>query len=132
MIVLGAICSAAILFAAAGPDLACDQTDRAPVNVLRVGDDGLTNRLGEAIEKAFDACSGFKVAQFDVSRWSLAVTILHNVTWKMVNGRTKVFFGVEYVVRQKEHTTLSGSCWEDQLTDCAAQIVHAAPSLNMA
>jgi hypothetical protein len=96
------------------------------VEVWWVGDDGLTNRLIEAIEKAFKASSDFHLSS-GKRPGTLVVTIPSNVDWEQVGSRTKVLYMVEFgPVDSRKLRTSRGYCWEDMLTKCATQIVKDA------
>ncbi len=122
---------AATALLSAGDPATCQRTDQTPVNVRPGGDDQLTLMLVRAVQEAFGNCDGFALTQDDASGY-LVVTIKTNVGRRPLGNRIRTYFQAEYVTRRREHRRLAGSCWEDQLSVCAAQVVRHAPSINMA
>jgi hypothetical protein len=97
------------------------------VIVLANGDDGLTQRLRDAIEGALKSSGAFTLSVGPVQPGTLVVKIPTNVPWKQVGGRTKVLYTVRFeqldghVIGKSE-----GSCWEGSLNTCATRIVKDA------
>lgn len=97
-----------------------------PVEVWTGGDDGLTQRLGDEIENRFKSSSDF-VLSSGKKAGTLIVTIPTHVAWKTEGARTHLRYSVEFSA--SNGTVLkksSGSCWDDNLTECAAQIYREA------
>lgn len=98
-----------------------------PVVVLADGDDGLTQRLSDAIETALKSSAAFMLGPGPVPSGALVVRIPTNVDWKRVGGRTKVLYTVRFErVDGRVIGKSGGSCWEDSLKTCAARIVKGA------
>jgi hypothetical protein len=58
---------------------------------------------------------------------TLIVLIPTHVGWKHVGSRTRVLYKVEFkTTNDRRIATMKGSCWEDALGECAAQIVKRA------
>ena len=58
---------------------------------------------------------------------TLVVTIPTNVDWRQVGKRTQVLYTVEFSSTEGRNLGVrKGSCWEDELEKCAAQIVQDA------
>jgi hypothetical protein len=96
-----------------------------PVDLWTTGDDGLTLRLRDALEGAFKSAPDFSLRAGEEG--ALVVRIPKNVDWKRVGGRIKVLYTVTFAT--KENTPIRGgrgSCWEDALEQCAAQIIKDA------
>jgi hypothetical protein len=97
-----------------------------PVEIQRGGDDGLTVRLADTLEAAFQEARGF--AHGDEGQpATLVVVIPRNVQWADVGARTRVIFQVEF--RRADSRLLArsrGTCWETQLETCAAHILSDA------
>ena len=94
-----------------------------PVAVLCNGDDGLTARLCDDVKQDFSKLPDFtlKIAH---EKHILIVRIPTNVSWKKVNGRTKVLYKVEFSLKDDHDLgDNDGSCWEHSLNDCALQVV---------
>ncbi len=94
-----AVVAAALSSAALARPMDCDrdETFRPSVTVRANGDDGLTQRLRDAIESAYRACdAGFIISQGGSGR--LTVTITESVGWKKIGERTRVTYKVDYAV----------------------------------
>ncbi len=106
-----------------------DQARPTLVEVWCVGDDGLTQRLRDALENAFKSSSNFRLSS-GKKPGTLVVTIPTNVVWeqaKQADRRTKVLYSVEFASADDQNISSStGSCWDDALAKCAAQIVKNA------
>jgi hypothetical protein len=97
-----------------------------PVEVWTGGDDGLTQRLRDGIENKFKSSSDF-VLSSGKKPGSLIVTIPTHVTWTQKGSRTYLRYKVEFSSSNDiEIGKSSGSCWDDNLARCAAQIYGGA------
>ncbi len=97
-----------------------------PVEVWTGGDDGLTQRLRDEIENKFKSSSDF-VLSSGKQRGSLIVTIPTHIAWTQKGTRTYVRYKVEFSSSDDVGIgKSSGSCWDDNLADCAAQIYGGA------
>ena len=97
-----------------------------PVLILVDGDDGLTQRLGDAVKHKFKASAGFSASTAETPD-TLIVTIPTNVHWQRIGGRTKLLNKVDFTFGHGNAiTTKDGVCWEDQLTNCADQVLKIA------
>jgi hypothetical protein len=97
-----------------------------PVEVWCRGDDGLTLRLRDALERAFTATPEFTLSHGNQPR-TLVVTIPTHVRWKQFGKRLHVYYSVEYASTDGHAVeTRTGSCWDDALAKCASQIVKYA------
>jgi hypothetical protein len=96
------------------------------VEVWCVGDDGLTQRLRDTLENALKSSPDFSLSS-GKKPGTLVVTIPTNVGWKQVGKRMLVLYTVEFAsVDDQNIGTSTGSCWDDALSKCAAQIVKDA------
>ena len=96
-----------------------------PVEVWTGGDDGLTQKLRHEIESKFKSSSDF-VLSSGKKTGTLIVTIPTHVAWTM-KVRTHLRYNVEF--SSSDAVGLgksSGSCWDDNLADCASQIYRSA------
>lgn len=106
-------------------------TEAAPAKASLVevwvgGDDGLTQRLRDAVEHAFQSSPRF-ILSSGKKAGTLVVTIPTNVRWKQCGKRTQVFYTVEFASTDQQNLgTSKGSCWDDDFATCAAHIVGAA------
>ena len=86
------------------------------------GDDGLTQRLADAVR-----------SRLEVSPPKTPVIILipTHVGWNDIRGRGRMWvtYRVEYRRGEAVIGRGTGSCWEDQLDRCAAEIVRRAKRL---
>jgi len=97
-----------------------------PVEFWHVGDDGLSEKLADQVEAAFKRSSDFTLSSAKVPG-ILVVTIPTNVDWKKRGRRTRVSYTVEFSTMGSQVISKSaGSCWDDRLEDCAAQILENA------
>ena len=118
-LVIGAIIAAGVV------------AEAAPVKATLVevwvgGDDGLTQRLRDAVEHAFQSSPRF-VLSSGKKTGTLVVTIPTNVRWKQSGRRTQVFYNVDFASTERKNLGASkGSCWDDEFATCAAHIVGAA------
>jgi hypothetical protein len=95
-----------------------------PVEIWRVGDDGLTMKVTEAIEAAFRANTSFSIAP--AHQGVLIVTIPTNVRWKRRPNGTQVISEVQFSTKAKRLPGTEISCMEERLSVCAAQALQAA------
>jgi hypothetical protein len=96
------------------------------VEFWHTGDDGLSQRLAETVETAFKRSPDF-VLSSGKKPGTLVVTIPTNVDWKQVSKRTRVLYRVEFASVDNQTTSkATGSCWDDNLQECAAQILRNA------
>ena len=103
-------------------------SEPTPVELWKVGDDGLTNRLSQVIDEAFHASPLF-VVSFKKLPGSLYVGIATNVRWKNIDHRTWVTAQIEVAdMPPFAKPVLSGevSCWQDEITSCAKQVIELA------
>ena len=98
---------------------------KQPIVVLCNGDDGLTLRLRDASERAFNETTDLPLA----SRHRDAVykvMIPTNVDWRQIGSRTKVLYTIEVLtMNDKKIGTFKGSCWDAKIGDCGTQIVDS-------
>jgi hypothetical protein len=105
------------------------KTKPRPVEVFCGGDDGLTSRLRDASEQAFNATSDLPLATTD-RHAVYKVVIPTNVDWKQVGSRTKVLYTIEVLkVDDKKVGTFNGFCWESDIRRCGTQIVDGTRRL---
>ena len=98
---------------------------RTLVEFWHTGDDGLSQKLADQVERALARSPDFSVSAGRKSG-TLIVTIPTNVEWKQIGKRTQVLYHVEFSsVDSDMQSQTKGSCWEDRLSDCANQIVKA-------
>lgn len=97
-----------------------------PVEVWSGGDDGLTQRLRDALEHAFQSSPHFVLSSGKQSD-ALIVTIPTHVGWRDAGGRTQVTYTVTFASTDERNLgTSKGSCWDDALARCTAHILRDA------
>jgi hypothetical protein len=99
-----------------------------PVELRHVGDDVLSERFADAVDMAFGAAADFRV---NGSRepGTLVVRIPTNILAKPVGKRIRARYSVEFSSTDgRVLGARTGSCWDDNLAECAAQILKAARS----
>lgn len=97
-----------------------------PIEIWRGGDDGLTVRLRDAIEAAFRAAEDFSLSSGN-SPGTLIVTVPSNVAWRRIGERAEIVYLVRFSDgASRSLGTRTGTCGEDQLRECAAQVLAGA------
>lgn len=96
------------------------------VEVWCGGDDGLTQKLRDSLEKTFQSSSDFQLSS-GKKPGTLVVTIPTNVPWKQVRNRTRVLYNVDFASASGLRLGGSrGECWDSDLARCAAHVVADA------
>lgn len=117
--------AAAIALLAVGSSLSAVPS-KTIVDVRCDGDDGLTQRVCAALKDEFKAAPDFTLSIGNKSG-TLIVRVPTNVDWKQVGKRMKVKYRAEFTTTSDQKIgATAGSCWEDELKKCAAQVVKHA------
>jgi len=135
MILSGVTLFGSVLFIASPTAGGCDAvvTDQVPFDVRSNGDDAVTQRLAEEVERAYTSgCAAGFVFTNGRGYAALVVNLTGNVTVRPVGKRSRAYYSVSYQVQGRAPTRSKGSCWEDRLSDCASKIVEATPAISMA
>jgi hypothetical protein len=106
------------------------------------GDDGLSQKLTVAVETAFRQSADFRLTSIDTGGRRLVVWSMRNVESEPVGERIKATCSVRFASLEdnasrnpslqrrlelsREISTRRVSCWESELSNCAAQIVNDA------
>lgn len=93
-----------------------------PVQIVTGGDDGLTQRLADAVREEFRHSAQFTLAMSPTPD-SLIVTIPSHVRWEKVGDRTRVTYALTLQTGARRLGASGGVCWEDDLRTCARSIV---------
>jgi hypothetical protein len=97
-----------------------------PVEFWHTGDDGLSQKLAYEVERTLERSADFTMRN-ERSPDTLVVRIPTNVDWSKEGQRTKVLYTVEFSSGDnRKISDYKGSCWEDNMPRCAAQIVKEA------
>ncbi|MBC7667390.1 hypothetical protein [Caulobacter sp. DWR2-3-1b2] len=112
------VASLALTVLAASPALAA-----TPVALWKVGDDGLTNRNFDALEKAFGAAKDFSLAQS--GEGLVKVEITNHLAWRQDGGTLHAT--APYSISRAGAAPLVGeaTCTEATLPVCADEILSA-------
>lgn len=94
------------------------------VAVFTGGDDGLTQRLADAVRSEFAASPHFRSAASPTAA-ALRVTIPTHVRWERGAGGLQVSYEVQLAWSGRERGS-AGTCMERDLVICARQIVREA------
>lgn len=93
-----------------------------PVEIRFLGDDGLSMRLTQAVIKSINATPSLTYSNEGRGGTVVAQTSDH-VGWKRIGGRTQANYDVKFrVIGGGDLGRSVGSCWEDEIAKCAAQI----------
>jgi hypothetical protein len=97
------------------------------VEFWHVGDDALSEKLADRIEAAFNRSPDFTLSSGRKSG-TLVVRIPTNVVWKrQISKRGRALYTVEFSSTDGRNLGVrTGSCWDDALEKCAAQIINYA------
>jgi hypothetical protein len=111
------------------------------VEYWHTGDDSLSQKLQVAVESAFRESTDFRLTPTDIVGRRLIVWTMRNVEGELVGDRTKATYTVRFSslddnasrnpdLQQRlslamEISTQRGSCWESEMSRCAAQILSA-------
>jgi len=97
---------------------------RTLVEFWHTGDDGLSERLADQVERALARSPDFTIST-GRKLGTLIVTIPTNVEWKQIGERPQLRYQVEFAsANSGTQGKTAGSCW-DNLSECAYQIVKA-------
>lgn len=116
-----------LLLWSAQPSMADAQVAPPPAAPLAVevwtgGDDGLTQRLADAVREEFRASPRFRMV---VGRsGALRVIIPTHVGWRDIGTRTRVTYRLELERGGRRTAVAGGACWEADLRVCARQILQ--------
>lgn len=104
---------------------AAAQPTAIPVEVWTWGDDGLTQRLADAVRWEFRQSTLFTLAPASTPN-ALRVSIPTHVGWNEVGGRTRVTYKVMFETAERRLGERHGACWDDDLRECARIVVEQA------
>jgi hypothetical protein len=96
-----------------------------PVEVISGGDDGLTQRLADAIRSEFRQSARFTLP-LPAGPDALRVTIPTHVGWEKVGGSTRVTYRLRLERGGHKLAESGGFCPEENLRFCARTVVAAA------
>jgi hypothetical protein len=98
-----------------------------PIEVWRRGDDGATLRLVDALQGATKQSSRFTLVSGGSQKLETLIVIVPKVDVRSVAGRQRIYYSVTFTSLHNPTIDSSvGSCWEEDLSQCAAQILKDA------
>ena len=114
-----------MLFAAVIVSVFCTRSAAAPgptlIEFCHAGDDGLSQRLADEVDKALSRSSDFIVSSGRKPS-TLIVTIPTNVDWKQIDKQTRAFYKVEFSSTDGRNLgSYKGSCWDGDLASVPAR-----------
>src|SRR5690349_13993682 len=93
-----------------------------PIEVWSGGDDGLTQRFKDALERTFESSSEFALST-GKKPGTLVATIPTHVQWMKQGSRTQIRYKVQFTsIDESRLGDSKGRCWEDELSNCTAQV----------
>jgi hypothetical protein len=115
-------CTFAALLIASYASAGSDGTEPLTrIELWCVGDDGLTQRFRDALERAIKNNNEFTLAFGHEPRSSttMVVTIEDHLSWRPVRTRAEVSYKIKFEdSKGKKLGNSAGSCWEDKLSIC--------------
>jgi hypothetical protein len=104
---------------------------KTPVEVWTGGDDGLTQRLADAIEAKLQTSSRFALTSAGTVPNALKIIIPTHVGWREVAGKTRVSYQLGLERDGRRISARGGECWETELELCAQQVVRTVVAKRM-
>jgi hypothetical protein len=95
-----------------------------PVEIWTGGDDGLTQRLADAVADELRRSARFSYGEAGAVPDALKAVIPTHVRWREVGDKTRVTYRLELERDGRRRSARGGSCWEAELKRCAQQVVQ--------
>ena len=113
-----------ILFLSSASLLASQK--RVTIEVWSGGDDGLTLRFRDELERTFKSSAEFALST-GKKPGTLVATIPTHVQWVRQGSRTQLLYEVQFTsIDESRLGDSKGRCWEDQLANCTARVYRDA------
>jgi hypothetical protein len=97
-----------------------------PIEVWSGGDDGLTQRFRDALERRFESSDEF-VLSTGKKPGTLVATIPTHVQWVKQGSRTQLQYEVQFTsIDESRLGDSEGQCWEDEIANCTARAYRDA------
>ena len=97
--------------------------ERVSVAIRLVGDDGLSLKFGEALDRAVARDDILRNSKDDVSA-QLSIESDENVRWDELSGRVVIIYTIFFGSGRSD--PIAGVCWENDIAKCARDIVRLA------
>ena len=94
------------------------------VDITRQGNDVLTKSLADALTRNISHSIDFTMGSNQQSDLQLVIT--ENVKVKKIANHVQLSYKVSFMSRQKILSVSVGSCWQEQMSECAEQILRDA------
>ena len=94
------------------------------VDITRQGNDVLTKSLADALTRNIAHSIDFTMGSSQQSDLQLVIT--ENVKVKKIANHVQLSYKVSFMSRQKILSVSVGSCWQEQMSECAEQILRDA------
>jgi len=99
---------------------------KIPVMLFVGGDDSLTLKLANALEKEFGSSKNFTINN-DETPETLIVTIPTHLEWKKIEERIRAYYIIKFSSVYNQILLISaGSCFEDDMLECVNKIIKDA------
>jgi hypothetical protein len=92
------------------------------IEISRNGTDMLTKSLEDALRSRISHSMDFNLNPGD--RSALNIVIVESLKVKKIANHNQASYKVNFVSRQKIMGSSTGSCWEDQIHECADRILN--------
>ena len=99
-----------------------------PIEISSVGDDGLTRQLRLAIEERLRSSGRFEPGPEGSNPAALKMVIPRPVETERVRNRTRVRYRLQFRRAGEAFGFYQGTCWDNEMSDCARQVLFAATS----
>ena len=94
------------------------------VDVTYTGNDALTKSLEKELRTQVSHSRDFLMSSGQ--RSELKLLIPEDVKLKKISNHSQVSYKVNFISQQKTLSVSSGSCWQDQIYECADQVLRDA------
>jgi len=94
------------------------------VDISYTGEDLLTQSLEKELQAKISHSRDFTMSSNQ--RSDLQLLIAENIKVKVVANHNQLSYKVNFISQQKILSVSAGSCWQDQLYECADQILRDA------
>jgi hypothetical protein len=107
----------------------CSQADSQKVSpisveIVRAYSDGLSVSLEAALKQRINHSTDFTIGRHGKS--DLELVIAEPVKVKVLANSTQVSYKVNFLSRQDIVSVSVGNCWQEQMSECAEQILRDA------
>ncbi len=94
------------------------------VSISYSGADILTKSLESALRAKISLSKDFRINSSQ--RSELQLLIVEDIKLKKIANHNQVSYKVNFISQQKTLSVSTGSCWEEQIFECADQILNDA------